>query len=139
MAKWKVSFEKLQRGQKEQGLLLNPSNQIKTDNRGQAELGNLREDMEKFKSKKQAHKVYLARTMAAATRRKKTQTKLYLLQAIFDCLDPNITYKLLTDFEAKGRTEAVIKLMLSCEILYRAMTDEFDVCTSEAFRMSVKH
>ena len=60
MAKWKVSFEKLQRGQKEQGLLLNPSNQIKTDNRGQAELGNLREDMEKFKSKKQAHKVYLA-------------------------------------------------------------------------------
>ena len=77
--------------------------------------------------------------MAAATCRKKTQTKLYLLQAIFDCLDPNITYKLLTDFEAKGRTEAVIKLMLSCEILYRAMTDEFDVCTSEAFRMSVKH
>ena len=126
LAEWTENFNKLKSKQQEKGLLLSEDSGVDPGAEGMDELDVLKEGMVGIKKKTISEQLYMQRTLAKSTSRKRTQSKLELLKALFSLSHPKITMTFLTDFSAKGRTAAVLLRILSHEGLFRAVRDEFE-------------
>ena len=109
------------------------------DHGGKAELQRLQRQHENIKKTQTAEKMAETRKTAASTSRHRSQCRLQLLRGIFSIRKPRITWNLLTNWSMKGRTDMILDLVLSDELFFDAVVQEFSCTTEKELKSAIKH
>ena len=62
-----------------------------------------------------------------------------MLRGIFSIRKPRITWNLLTNWSMKSRTDMILDLVLSDELFFDAVVQEFSCTTEKELKSAIKH